>query len=149
MPHRGAQRAGKVGIPVAHLLKSPDGVKEPFVNTATQFVLGAAGALLACSASASDQHPIEAIQEHARIPEHPSAQYRVQLGLYADRETAQKALARIEARVGGQLQGFGVIQPSDSESSYGVASGPMSATDAEVACGKLIAEHCSCAVVKR
>jgi hypothetical protein len=128
-----------------------------------------AGSLLACSSSESDWSKAQATiaepasqgsaqkhgagskedQARAQLQKPQSEGYRIQFGIFPEQQDAEKLHDSLESRLGGELQGTVVIPPSDSESSYRVASRPMTAEGAEAACAKLIEDHLRCAVVKR
>jgi SPOR domain len=107
------------------------------------------GALSACSANASGDDTAQADQPGAGLQKRVFEGYRVQLALFTDRKDAEKSRDSFLAHLGGELQGIEVVPLSDSLGLYRVASRPMTAEDAEIACAKLIEQHQSCAVVKR
>jgi SPOR domain len=122
--------------------------------------LALAGALLACSSSESDSSKLQATEAgydtgakggpaRAQSQQPPFEGYRVQLAILPERKDAERSRDSLEARLGGELQGLAVIAPTDSETSYRVASRPMTAAGAEIACAKLLEEHQQCVVVKR
>lgn len=111
-----------------------------------------------------EQHPTDAHAQQARdrlqkmaaaepvrtpLQKPQPKDYRVQVGIFPRQKDAENSRESLQTQLGGELQELVVIPPSDSETSYRLASEPMTADDAENACAKLIAEDRHCEVVKR
>lgn len=74
--------------------------------------------------------------------------YRVQLGAFRSKRTAERDRARLKARYVVLLHDVVLIGPTPPDKLTRIDSAPMSEGDAKAACEKLKREHQACKVVK-
>jgi len=75
--------------------------------------------------------------------------YRVQLGVFRQRQEAEEARSTLLTQLAGELEQITVIPLEDADNVFRVTSEPMTAARAEAVCAKLLAEHRACEVVKK